>query len=110
MVMGFVVIVSLACALAAVILGLVAYKRQEPVNFWLGTELSVDELSDPAAYNRKCGNMMLLYSLAFWFCAGLAPFAANLACTIMGLQLSFGMLWLIRGYRKIERQFVRSTV
>lgn len=102
------VIFILSCLLCGVIflaIGFYATKKETPMNFWSGTEVPSESISDIPAYNRAMGKLWGGYSVV-WFLSGMIglwqPLAATLLMCVLGAG---GALVLVLVYKRIEKKY-----
>ena len=68
-------IIMIPCSALVTGIGIYALKREKPMWFWSGTEVSEEEITDIPAYNRANGIMWIVFSGIFWV-STLAAFAS----------------------------------
>ena len=102
------VAICMACAVLFLIMGLLARKKPEPVQFWSGWEVTEKNIRDIPAYNRAYGRIWIVYALA-WFLAGLTPFitSAPISVILIGIVCFGGIPSIILTYRKIYKKYKR---
>lgn len=93
-------------------IGVWASRSKNPVNFWAGTKLDPQRVSDVTAYNHENAVMWKIYSVPLWLAGALSIFDfVSQAFAIAGLALAGlacfpGLVILIRHYRKIENKYI----
>lgn len=104
-------IIGFLCAVMFSIMGIRAFLAKKPVNFWAGTKVKPEEVSDVRGYNRANGKMWLIFSIPFWIAgvAGLfndvSPAASYIFLIALILGGSVGIYWLLNRYQKIANKF-----
>lgn len=96
------------CAALFLGIGLWADRRKTPMNFWAGTEIQPQSVSDIPSYNHANARLWMAYSVPFWLAGVCAFFSDILAGGILLLACFPGLLLLIRGYRGIEKKYVKA--
>ena len=86
-------------------IGIYAWKRKEPMWFWMGKSVSKEEITDVKAYNRANGIMWLLFSLIFWVCTLVGIYDVLLASEIMFKAIFVSIPLLIISYICIYRKY-----
>ena len=86
-------------------IGIYAWKRKEPMWFWMGKSVSKEEITDVKAYNRANGIMWLLFSLIFWVCTLVGIYDVLLASDIMFKAIFVSIPLLIISYICIYRKY-----
>ena len=101
------------CALTFVVIAHWAKKSKKPVNFWSGTKVPADKVTDVMGYNRANATMWSIYSVPYWLagligCFGFMDDVFMMASAIiLSISCFPGMFLLIAGYRKIERTYLK---
>lgn len=99
------VLISWFCGAVLVIIAYSCFKRKTPVNFWSGTEVKKEEVTDVKKYNFANGIMWCIYSAFFWF-AGLAAMSDKMVSVIfLVLGCTVGLIGLLLGYGWIKRRY-----
>ena len=88
-------------------IGIYACKREKPMWFWSGSEVSEREISDVPAYNRANGIMWLAYSSIFWVSTVLGIFKMGAAGLLVGIGSVAGLPLLIIAYHRIYNRYKR---
>ena len=88
-------------------IGIYAMKREKPMWFWSGSEVSEREISDIPAYNRANGIMWIVYSSVFWISAVFGLFRMEAAGIFMAIGCLGGIPCLIIAYQKIYKKYKR---
>lgn len=96
------------CAALFLGIGLWADRRTTPMNFWAGTQIPEQCVSDIPSYNRANARLWMAYSVPFWLAGVCAFFSDILAGGILILACFPGLPVLIRGYRGIEKKYVKA--
>ncbi|MCR4615411.1 MAG: hypothetical protein K5756_04605 [Clostridiales bacterium] len=86
-------------------IGIFAWKREKPMWFWSGSEVSEREISDVPAYNRANGIMWIVYSLIFWVSTVLGLFQVGAAGLVVGIGSVAGLPFLIIAYNRIYNRY-----
>lgn len=92
-------------------LGSWAVNRKDPMNFWAGTTVDPETISDVPAYNRANARMWKQYAGPFWLTGvcGILSFWDDrfsiLAGGLIGIACTVGIWWLIHTYKKIKKQY-----
>lgn len=85
--------------------------RKDPMHFWTGSTVDPKTISDIPAYNQANARMWKQYSIPYWISGviGILVFLdvrlLPLAVIFIGLACTVGILWLIRTYKRIEKQY-----
>lgn len=92
---------------AGLFLGFALYmlKLKTPTNFWSGTIVKSEEVTDVKAYNKENSIMWSVYSIPFWICGLTGIININVALVIMILACSLGIVLLIINYKRIQRKY-----
>ena len=88
-------------------LGIYAWKREKPMWFWSGSQVSEDEIEDVPAYNRANGIMWICYSLVFWCAAVIGIFNVKAVGVVLGVGTIAGIVALIFVYKAIYNKYRR---
>ena len=88
-------------------IGIYARRREKPMWFWSGSEVSEREITDIPAYNRANGNMWIAYSLVFWFSFLFGMFQMEAAGVILAVGCLGGIPVLIIAYNRIYNKYKR---
>ena len=86
-------------------IGIYAWKRKEPMWFWMGKSVSKEEITDVKAYNRANGIMWLLFSLIFWIFTIIGIFDINWAAEIIARVMFVSIPLLIISYICIYKKY-----
>lgn len=114
---GMLVLVCCGWGSGALFCGIGAYARRSkrPMGFWAGKEIDPKTISDIPAYNRACARLWKRYSIPYWL-AGLIGFlmvidprVSALTLIPLGFGCTFGLWWLIKEYKKIEKKYKISV-
>lgn len=91
-------------------------KQSQPMNFWTGQTIDPESVTDIPAYNRACSRMWKLFSIPCWICGVLAlmlplgNWTAVAGVVILALWGTVGIWWLIKSYKRIEKQYINSNL
>jgi len=99
------IIIMVPCSALFTALGIYAMKREKPMWFWSGSEVSEYEIEDIPAYNRANGKMWLIYSAGFWAATVAGFFHLPAAGIIVGIWSVAGIPFLIIAYKKIYNKY-----
>lgn len=87
-------------------------QQKKPMNFWAGQTIDPKTVTDIPAYNRACAKLFKLFSIPCWIFGILALLlplgnrTAIVGLMILGLWGTLGLWWLIRSYKRIEKQYI----
>ena len=93
-------------------IGYFAEKAKKPVNFWSGTSVPAEKVTDVKGYNHANAVMWKVYSAPYLAagllgCLGVLGDAYTMASAILLSVSCFpGMFLLIWAYRRIEKRYV----
>ena len=100
------------CGLTFWGIGYFAEKAKKPVNFWSGTSVPAEKVSDVQGYNHANAVMWKVYSKPYHLagifgCLGFMGDAYTIVSAILLSLACFpGAFFLIRQYRRIEKQYI----
>ena len=100
------------CGLTFFVIGYFAEKAKKPVNFWSGTSVPVEKVTDIPAYNHANAVMWKVYSVPYWLagifgCLGVIGDVYTMASAIILFLACFpGLFFLVWKYRKIEKRYI----
>ena len=101
-----------ACALTFCGIAFWARKSKKPINFWSGTKVPCEKVTDIPAYNRANAAMWIGYSLPYWLAGLVACFGylgdifTLVSVALLILAFVPGLFLLVRRYREIEKMYV----
>lgn len=114
------IIVGAACGFGGGILfygiGARGAVQRKPMNFWAGQTIDPESVTDIVAYNRACGRLWKGFSIPCWMFGilslllPLGNWTAVVGLVILGLWGTAGVFWLIKSYRRIEKQYMISAI
>ena len=102
------------CALTFLGIAIWARKSQKPINFWSGTSVPAEKVTDIQAYNQANALMWIVYSVPYWMAGLISAFAVLgdifliIATIILLLACLPGGFLLIWQYRRIEKKYIRE--
>ena len=102
------------CALLFLGIGYWARKSEKPVNFWSGSTVPVDKVTDVKAYNRANAVLWEVYSIPFWIAGvfGVFGFMGDIfsivAAVVLFLSCVPGGFLLVWQYRRIEKMYIKK--
>ena len=100
------------CGLTFDGIALWAKKSSKPVNFWSGTQVDPDKVTDISAYNQANAVMWIVYSIPYWLAGaiGCFGFLGDIFAMVSAILLFFtcfpGAFLLVWQYRKIEVKYL----
>jgi len=98
------------CSLIFVVIALWAFKRKDPMNFWSGSTVRPEDITDIPAYNRANGLMWAIYA----FCMVVAGFVSLFSVITGGILLVIicvpGITALIIVYNRIYNKYKSTSV
>lgn len=86
-------------------IGIFAIKREEPMWFWSGTNVSKEEITDVRAYNRANGIMWITFSAIFWISSLFSLFGNKYGGICMIAGLFAGIPGLVIAYSRIYKKY-----
>ena len=89
-------------------IGIVAWRRKQPMWFWSGSTVKEEEISDIRAYNRANGIMWIAFSLLFWVSTVVGIWNMKAAGIFMLIACAVGCPLLIAAYGKIYKKYKRE--
>lgn len=94
------------CALIFIGIGIYAYKRKSPMNFWSTSTVDKCEINDISSYNRANAIMWIVYGLIF-ICIGIIGFIGHvdIAGYLALIVTFFGIPILIFIYSRIYKKY-----
>ena len=99
------VFINWVCAIVFVFIAFSSFRRKSPMNFWSGTEVREEQVTDVKKYNYANGVLWLGYSLFFWI-AGLLSFTdTSYGMLVSVLGCTVGLVYLVLGYRWIKHRY-----
>lgn len=102
---GFVIIFG--CGLGVYLFGVWAGKQEKPMGFWAnGKPLDPDSVTDASGYIREYGALFRRFAVPCMIAGIFLPIHAVASLVILLGWAVFGIWWLIRQYRKIEKQYI----
>ena len=101
-------VICSVCAALFLGLGINILKQKTPVNFWSGTIVKSEDVTDISAYNKENAIMWSVYSIPYWICGIVGTFSLLVAVIIMLLACSVGVLLLIKNYKRIEKKYLEQ--
>ena len=102
---GFVIMFG--CGLGLYFFGIWAEKQQKPLGFWAnGKPLDPKTVRDIPGYNRAYGKLFRNFSVPCMISGFVLLLDAMISLVILILWGTFGIWWLIRCYRKIEKHYI----
>ena len=108
--MGEIVVLFIAVLCAAVFwgIGICALKRSEPMHFWSGSHVPVEQIQDVKAYNKANAKMWFVYGLLYAL-AGVNSILGNGRVGVVLLAGScfpglFVLMWV---YSRILKKYKR---
>ena len=100
------------CAILFVGIGIWAWHSGKPINFWSGTKVDPEKVSDTPGYNRANAVMWIIYSIPYWI-AGifscLEPYDQRMmiiSAVVLGIACVPGVFFLIFAYHRIEKKYI----
>ena len=100
------------CALLFFGIGVWADRSSKPANFWAGTKIDPEKVTDLHGYNHAYAVMWKQYSIPYWLsgilgCLDFISHGFTVAAEILLFAACFpGLFLLIRRYRSIEKAFI----
>ena len=91
-----------------------AKKSSKPINFWSGTQVDPEKVTDIPAYNQANAVMWIVYSIPFWLAglAGCFGFLGEVFTMISAVLLAVacipGGFLLVWQYRRIEKKYIQE--
>lgn len=110
----FMGLIGLFCGAIFTALAVRAFLAKKPVNFWAGSKIDPENVTDIAAYNRANGKMWLLYSIPYWIagiaglCNDLSPAASYIFLIVLILAGSIGLMRVLLHYQKIAEEYIKK--
>ena len=102
------VLINWFCGAIMVLVGISCFKRRTPVNFWSGTEVKKEEVTNVKKYNFANGVMWCIYSGFFWIACFAAIFNSTVSVVFLILGCTVGIAGLLIGYGWIKRRYFIS--
>lgn len=107
------IIFAVMCWLCSLIFGAIslwAFKRKDPMQFWSGSTVKPEEITDIPAYNRANGLMWAIYT-AFMVVAGLVSlFSIEIGGILLAIICVPGIIVLIVVYNRIYNKYKSTSV
>lgn len=91
-------------------------RRQNPMNFWAGQTIAPESVPDIPAYNHACARLWKGFSIPCWLFGILSlllpvgNWTAIVGLVILISWGTVGLWWLIRSYKRIEKQYIVPTI
>lgn len=103
---GFITIFG--CGLGIFLYGVWAGKQtQKPIGFWAnGKPMDSKSVADIPGYNREYGKLFCSFAIPCMMSGIAVPLSAMVSLIILVVWGVFGIWWLIRSYRRIEKKFI----
>lgn len=101
-------IINWFCGAIFVLLGFACFKSRKPINFWSGTEVKKQELTNVKKYNFANGVMWCIYSSFFWIAGLAAVINSTVSIVFIVLGCTVGIVGLLLGYGWIKRRYFVS--
>lgn len=98
------IIIAATCWLCSLISGLIAlwaFKRKDPMHFWSGRTVRVEEISDIPSYNRANGLMWAIYTVCMVVAGILSLFSIRIGVILLVIICVPGIVVLIVAYNRI---------
>ena len=89
------------------ILGIYAWRRKKPMQFWSGSTVKESEIKDIPAYNRANGIMWLCFSAVLWLSVILSFLGSEAGGIVMFVCVIAGVVLLPFAYGKIFKKYKR---
>ncbi|ADY55273.1 hypothetical protein Sgly_0930 [Syntrophobotulus glycolicus DSM 8271] len=96
------------CSLVFGVIALWAFKRQDPMQFWSGSTVRPEEITDIPSYNRANGLMWAIYTVCMVVTGILSLFSLIIGAVLLGIICVPGFVVLIVAYNRIYHKY-RST-
>ena len=90
--------------------------QKKPMNFWAGQTLVPESVTDIPAYNHACARLWKRFSIPCWMFGILSllfpvgNWTAIVGLVILILWGTVGLWWLIRCYKRIEKQYIAPAI
>lgn len=97
-------------------IGAFAARQKKPMNFWAGQTIAPESVTDIPAYNHACARLWKRFSIPCWLLGilslllPLGNWTAILGLVDLVLWGTAGLWWLIRSYKRIERQYISKEI
>lgn len=99
------IVIALMTAAVFVSIGVFALNKKTPMNFWVGTTVESEEISDIKAYNKENGIMWILYGMTYIIAAIYTLlFGTTIGAIMIVLSCTIGLGALIVIYGGIYKK------
>ena len=104
-IVGFVIIFG--CGLGVYLFGVWVGKQTKPVGFWAnGKPFDPSSVTDVPGYIREYGALLRKFAVPCLLSAIVLPFDVFVSVVILAVWGTFGIWWLIRSYKVIEKKYL----
>ena len=102
---GFVIVFG--CGMGIFLFGILAGKQDKPMGFWAnGKIFDPKSVTDIPGYIREYSRLFRCFAIPCMISGALMPFSAVISLIILLLWSVFGIWWLIRSYKQIEKKYI----
>ena len=85
------------------------YKRNTPTNFWTGSVISSEEITDIPAYNRANVQMWAVYLICLALTSAIAFLNWIIGLSLFIVVLIIGVILMIKVYKRIYKKYKSAT-
>lgn len=103
--MIIVIFIDFICAAGLALYAYICFVSKDPVSFWTGSTIRVDEITDVALYNFANGILWSIYSMLFVAAALLSIVNDFAGFVMMLINCTLGLAYLVIGYHIIKKRF-----
>lgn len=93
------------CALIFASIALWAFKREDPMHFWSGSTVKVEEITDIRAYNRANGWMWTIYAISMVVTGIVSLFNDKIGVVLLVIICVPGIVVLVMVYKRIYNKY-----
>ena len=102
---GFVIVFG--CGLGIFLFGIWAGMQDKPMGFWAnGKIFDPKSVTDIPGYIQEYSRLFRRFAIPCMISGALMVFSAVLSVIILLLWCVFGIWWLIRSYKQIEKKYI----
>jgi len=85
------------------------YKRNTPMNFWTGSIISSEEITDIPAYNRANVKMWAIYLVCLALASAIVFLNWIIGLSLFLVVLIIGVIFMIKVYKRIYNKYKSAT-
>lgn len=97
-------------------IGVRGARQEKTMNFWAGQTVAPESVTDIPAYNQACAKLWKRFSIPCWMFGilslllPLGNWTVVVGLAILVLWGTVGIWWLIKSYKRIEKQYIASAI